>query len=53
VVDGEPLAAAPEPGHDLVGDPHDPVLVADLANPGEVAVRRNEDAVGADDRSRG
>ena len=50
VVDGEPLAAAAEAGHDLVGDHHDAELVAQPANPGEVARRRHQDAVGADHR---
>ena len=32
VVDGEPLAGAAEAGHDLVGDEHDAVAVAELAD---------------------
>ena len=48
-VDGEPLAAAAEPGHHLVGDHHDAVVVAQLADALQVAVRRDEDAVRADD----
>ena len=48
-VDGEPLAAPAEAGHDLVGDHDDAVLVADLADPGEVAVRGRDHPVGADD----
>ena len=49
-VDGEPLAAAPEPGHHLIGDHHDAVLVAQRPHAGEVAVRGHEDPVGPDDR---
>ena len=46
-----------EAGHDLVADHDDAVPVAELAHPGEVAVGRDEDAVGAhhrleDDRRR-
>ena len=33
VVDGEPLAAAPEARHDLIGDHHDAVAIAQLATP--------------------
>ena len=50
LVDGEPVAGPPEAGHDLVGDHQDAVAVADLADAGDVAVRRDEDAVGAHDR---
>ena len=46
VVDGEPLADAAEADHDLVGDHEDPVLVAELAHAGQVAVRRDQHAVG-------
>ena len=49
VVDGEPFAAAPEAGHDLVADHHDAVLVAQVPHALEVAGRRHQDAVGADD----
>ena len=47
-VDGEPLAATAEPGHHLVGDHHDAVVVAQLTDALEVAVGRHEDAVRAD-----
>ncbi len=50
VVDGEPLPAAAEPAHHLVGDQQDAVLVADLPDALEVARRRHQDAVGADHR---
>jgi hypothetical protein len=49
-LDREPLAAATEAGHDLVGDEHDAVLVAEVAHPGQVAGWRHEDAVGAHHR---
>ena len=52
-IDREPLAAPAEAGHHLVGDHHDAELVADRADAREVAVGRHEDAVRADDRSRG
>ena len=50
VVDGEPLTAAAEAGHDLVADHHDAELVAQRPNASEIAVGRNQDAVGADHR---
>ena len=50
MIDGEPFAGAAEAGHDFVGDHQDAVLVAELAHALHVAVGRNEDAVGADDR---
>ncbi len=50
VLPGEPLPGAAETGHHLVGDPHDAELVADRPQPVEVAGRRHEDAVRADDR---
>src|SRR2546427_800041 len=40
---------APEASHDFVGDHEDAVFVAEFADAFEVAVRRNENAVGADD----
>ena len=49
-LDREPFAAAPEAGHHLVGDEHDAVAVAEVTHALEVAGRRHEDAVGADDR---
>ena len=49
VLDREPPAGAPETRHHLVGDHQDAVAIAELANALDVAVRRNEDAVGADD----
>ena len=42
----EPLADAPEAGDDLVGDQRDPVLVAQRAQAGPVAVGRDEAAAG-------
>ena len=48
VVDGEPLAGAPEAAHDLVADQQDAVPGAELAHALQVAVGRDEDAVGAD-----
>ena len=50
VLEGEPLARAAEAGHDLVGDPDDPVLVAQGAKALEVAGRRDDHTRGADDR---
>jgi hypothetical protein len=50
VVDREPFARAAEPRHDLVGDEENPVAVAEGAHPLEVAVGRDQDAVGAGDR---
>ena len=50
LVDGEPLAGPAEAGHDLVGDVDDAVAVAEVADAGEVAVRRDEDAGRAGDR---
>ena len=44
------LPGPPEAGHDLVGDHEDAVAIADLADALEVTVRRDEDAVRADDR---
>ena len=49
-LDREPLAAAPEAGHHLVGDEHDAVAVAEVTHALQVAGRRHEDAVGAHDR---
>ena len=48
VIDGEPFARAAEAGHDFVGDHQDAVLVAELANALQVAIGRNQNAVGAD-----
>ena len=50
VLPGEPLAGAPKAAHDLVGNPHDLVLVAQRPQTLEIAGRRHEDARGADDR---
>ena len=50
VVHREPLADAAEAHHDLVGDVDDAVPVAELAHALQVARRRHEHAVGADDR---
>ena len=50
VLPGEPLTGTTETGHHLIGDPHDAELVAHGAQALEVARRRDEDAVGADDR---
>ncbi len=50
MVDGEPAAGAPEPCHDLVADHQDPEPVAQLADALRVAVRRDQDPVGARDR---
>jgi hypothetical protein len=49
VVDGEPAASPTEPGHDLVADHEDVVARADLADALEVAVRRDQDPIGAHD----
>ena len=46
----EPLAAATEAGHHFVADHHDAVAIAAIANALQVAIRRHENAVGADDR---
>ena len=45
VLDREPFATPPESGHDLVGDEHDAVLIAQCPDPGEVAGGRHENAV--------
>src|SRR5439155_23097255 len=50
VIDGEPLTAPADPGHDLVADHHDPVAIAQVANAGQVAVRGHDDAVRPDHR---
>ena len=50
VIDGEPLAGAAPAGHHFVGDQQHAVAIADFAQAREVLGRRNEDAVGADDR---
>src|SRR4051812_5107177 len=50
VIDSEPFARASPAGHHLVGNHQDVVTVADFAQAGEVFGRRNEDAVGTDDR---
>ena len=49
MLDREPLPGAAEPGHDLVGNHQDAVLVAERADALHVAVRRHQDAVGAGD----
>ena len=49
-VDREPLAGPAEAGHHLVGDVDDAVAVADLADAGQVAVRRDQDAGRPGDR---
>ena len=46
----EPLADAPEAGDDLVGHQRDPVLVAQRAQAGPVALGRDEAAAGVLDR---
>ncbi len=46
----EPLTGPPEPGHDLVQDEDDPVLVAYLTHPGQIARRRHHDPRRARDR---
>ncbi len=48
VVDRPPLAGAAEACHDLIGDEPDAVAIAHLANALQVAVGRDEDAVGPD-----
>ena len=45
----EPLARAPEAAHDLIADQQDAVLGAELTQPLQVAVGRDNDAVGAGD----
>ncbi len=50
VIHREPLARAPQPGHDFVADEQDAVLVADLAQALQVAIGRDDDAVRAGDR---
>ena len=47
VIDGEPLARSSKAGHHFVGNHHDAVLVAERAHTLHVAIRWNEDAVGA------
>ena len=49
VIDGEPLAAAPEAGHDFVNHHHDAVAIAKIAHALQIAGRGHENAVGADD----
>ena len=50
VLDREPLAAAAEPGHHLVGDQHDAVAVAEIPHALQVSGRWHEDPVRAHDR---
>lgn len=47
VLECEHLTGASESCHDLVADHHDTVVVADLAYSFKVALRRNNNAVGA------
>ena len=47
MVDGEPLAGAPEAAHHLVSDQQDAVAVAQLAHAWQIAFGRDDDAVGA------
>ena len=47
---GEPLSGSAEPCHDLVGDEHHAVLVAQLAHPGHIAGWGHHDARGAGHR---
>ncbi len=48
MIDREPLAGAPEAGHDFVGDHQDAVLVAEFAHALEIPVGRNQNAIGPD-----
>ena len=50
VIDGKPLAGAAPPGHHFIGDHQHAVAVADFAQARKVFRRRNENAVGSDDR---
>ncbi len=50
MVDGKPATRPPEACHDLIADHQDVVAGADLAHALDVAVRRDEDPVGAHDR---
>ena len=50
VVDGEPAAGAAPSGHHFVGNHEHAVAVADFAQTRKIFRRRNEYAVGADDR---
>ena len=50
MIDGEPFAGASPAGHDFVGNHQHAVAIADLAQPREILRRRDENAVGADDR---
>ena len=50
MIDREPLADPTEAHHDLIADHHDAVAVTQVPHPGQVAVGRNDHAVGADDR---
>ena len=49
-VEREPLARAAEPGHHLVEDQHDAVLVGEGTHPCQVAGRRHHDPGGAGNR---
>ncbi len=49
MVDGEPLSAAAEARHHLVGDEDDAIPVAQLAHARQIARRRHHDACGARD----
>ena len=50
VIDGEPFAGAAPAGHHFIGDQQHAVAVADFAQAREVLGRRNEHAIGADNR---
>ena len=50
MINGEPLPCSAESGHHLVGNQQDAVAVADITQPLHVAIWRNQDPVGADDR---
>src|SRR5262245_60870179 len=49
MVDREPFTRATKAGHHFISDQHDAVLVAKIAQPLHVTVRRNEYAVGPGD----
>src|SRR5258706_5136239 len=49
VVHGEPFARATPSAHDFIRDQKDAILVADFTHTGPVIIRRDDDAVRADD----
>eukprot|EP00906_Rhabdomonas_costata_P014850 RCo021303 len=49
VVHREPLARSPQPGHDLVADHNDAILITEFPNALQVSIWGNDDPIGARD----